>query len=125
MGKGFKHGGGGTFGVTVVKKTGTLTTSYTGSASVDVGFMPDVVAFDGGSDPNGTPTYPGAMFTEAGKTKLSVVISPPSGSYIFTTLEATRTSNGFSVNAIKLSTTSSPSADTGRRLSYTALKYTK
>ena len=125
MGKGFKHGGGGTFGVTVLKKTGTLTTNNMGTASVNIGFTPDVVAFYGGSDPNGTSYYPGAMFTEAGKTKLGVVISPPSGSYIFTTLEVTRTSNGFSVSAQKISTTGSNSSDTGRWLSYTALKYTE
>jgi hypothetical protein len=125
LGKGFKHGGGGTFGVTVLKKTGTLTTSYTGTASVDVGFKPDIVAFDGGVDNIGTPSYPGAMFLESNKAKLSVIVEGPGTGYIFTSLNVTQAANGFSVSAQKISTTGSNSSDTGRRLSYTALKYTE
>ena len=125
MGKGFKHGGGGTFGVTVLKKTGTLTTDFMGTASADVGFKPDIVAFDGGYDANGTQTYPAAMFTVANKSTLGVMIAPPSTGYILTGLIVNRTSNGFSVSAQKISTAGSTSSDTGRRLSYTALKYTE
>lgn len=124
MGKGFKHGGGGTFGVTVQKKTGTLTTNYMGTAYVNVGFKPDVVAFYAGSY-EGVEGYSGAMFTEANKEKLGEIIAPPDTSHILTTLDVTRNGNGFSVTAKKLSTSSSQSNDTNRRIDYVALKYTE
>ena len=123
MGKGFKHGGGGTFGVTVLKKTGTLTTNFMGAASADVGFQPDFVAFDGGTY-EGVHSFAGAMFTEANKETLEVTIPPPSTSYLLTLLKVTRSGSGFSLTAQNIST-SSLSSDTNRRLNYVALKYTE
>ena len=124
MGKGFKHGGGGTFGVTVLNKTGTLTTNFMGAASVNVGFKPDFVAFDGGTYED-IQSFSGAMFTEANKETLGVSISPPSTSDLLTVLRVTRSDSGFSLTAQKLSTSFSQSSDTNRRLNYVALKYTE
>lgn len=112
-------------GVTVQKATGTIKTNYSGAASVsNLGFKPDIVAFDGGTDPSGGMNHSGAMFTEEGTDTLSLLTTAPSTNYTFTLLAVTRSTSGFSITAQKLSTSFSLSADTNRSFSYTALKYT-
>ena len=111
-------------GVTVQKKTGTVTTSYAGTASANVGFKPDIVAFDFGSM-DGNYNYSGVMFAEANRTSLMVVAPPTSTSYILTSLTVTQTSNGFSLTAKKLSTSFSESNEASRTLNYIAIKYTE
>jgi len=112
-------------GVTVQKKTGTFTTSTSGAATVsNLGFKPDIVAIDTGTDVQGKTNHSGAMFTEEAKDTLAVIVNPPSSSYLISMLSVTRSSNGFSVNAARMSTSGSVSADTRRTFNYTALKYT-
>ena len=111
-------------GVTVQKKTGTLTTNFMGTASVNVGFKPDIVAFDFG-DLQGKYNYSGVMFAEANRSPITFAAPPTSTSYVMSPMTVTQTSNGFSLTAKKLSTSFSESNETNRKLNYVAIKYTE
>lgn len=111
-------------GVTIQKKTGTIRTNSSGSASVTgLGFKPDIVAFDGGTDLSGGYVYAGVMFTEAGRSQLNIVLPPPTN-YFLTNGQVTQTSNGFSVSLAKVKNDMSYAADSYRSISYVAIKYT-
>lgn len=111
-------------GVQIQKATGTIRTNNSGNATATVNFQPDIVAFSGGTDPSGTTIYPGAMFNEANRTPLSLIIAAPNSNYFLTLLTVTRNSAGFSVSAQKMDYSHAVSADTSRSLSYVAIKYT-
>lgn len=111
-------------GVQIQKATGTIRTNSSGNATATVNFQPDIVAFSGGTDPNGTTIYPGAMFTEANRSPQSLLIAAPNSNYFLTLLTVTRNSAGFSVSAQKMDYSHAVSADTSRSISYVAIKYT-
>lgn len=111
-------------GVQIQKATGTIRTNSSGNATATVNFQPDIVAFNGGTDPNGATNYPGAMFTEANRSPLTLLITAPNSNYFMTVLTVTRDSAGFSVSAQKLNYSFAASADTNRSISYVAIKYT-
>lgn len=111
-------------GVTIQKKTGTIRTNSSGSASVTgLGFKPDIVAFDAGLDLAGGYVYAGVMFTEAGRSQLNITLPPPTN-YFLTNGQVTQNSDGFSVSLAKVKNDMSYAADTNRSISYVAIKYT-
>lgn len=110
-------------GVTVQKKSGTFTTNYSGTATVNCGFKPDLVAINGGSD-SYSSYFIAVPFTEGNTTKGTLTIIPPNSNYVFTMVLVTQTSTGFSVAAINTDSNWSSSNCTYRNLSYVAMKYT-
>ena len=111
-------------GVTIQRKTGTLKTNTSGTASVNCGFKPDLVVINGGST-SGVYYFVGAAFYEGNVSKISLTIMPSNTtSYVMTLLETTQTYNGFSVTAKNLNPSFVTSNDTNRSLPYIALKYT-
>jgi len=111
-------------GVTVQRNSGTFTTSTSGTATVNVGFQPDLVAFSSGQWPNGNASYPGFPFKESGQTKIEVAHMPSdTSSYVMSITVCTRTSTGFTVSMTKVSTSMAASADSNRRCSWVAVKY--
>lgn len=112
-------------GVEVKKETGNITTGLTnGIATVsNLGFMPDIVAFNEGVLNEGV-YFLGAMFAESGNSTHFVMLSPPSSAYIMSLAQIKRITNGFTIEVRKITSSGTISADTNRALSYTAIKYT-
>lgn len=111
-------------GVTVQRKRGTFTTNYNGQAYVyNLGFTPDIIAIYGGFAGN-YPSSVAACYEYIDGSTVSISVPSASDQYIFTVLEITRNSNGFSVSAINLALDFSQSNDVNRTFQYEAIKYT-
>lgn len=110
-------------GVTITRKSGTLTTNTSGKATVNCGFKPDLVAINGGQT-GSTKIFCAAMFTEGNITSTGFTIAPPSSNYIFTNLQIDQNNTGFSVIAVDTTSSFGTSAAENRQIPYVAMKYT-
>lgn len=111
-------------GVTVQRKSGTFTTNSSGEATVNCGFKPDAVFFTG-TNPmsNNSAFHAGVAFTEVGANSMETIFVPPSAGYLFSSLVTTQSTSGFTVRAIKLSTSLQTGTDGNRTVKYIAVKY--
>lgn len=111
-------------GVTVQRKSGTFTTNSSGSATVNCGFKPDAVFFTG-TNPmsNNDAFHAGVAFAEVGVTSMETIFVPPSTSYLLSSLVTTQSKSGFTVKAIRISTSVQTSDDSNHTVNYIAVKY--
>lgn len=112
-------------GVTVQKKSGTFRTSSSGTATVSCGFKPDAVYVTGTITEYNTTYHGGVAFTDGNVTTATSYTPGPSTSYIFSYLDITQSSSGFSVTAKRMTTSYESSNDTNRTFNYIAIKYTE
>ena len=113
-------------GVTVQKKEGICTTNSDGMASVsDIGFQPDVLAFDGGLNSNGEYSFAGVLFSEASMESLCLVLPPADFTkHHYAYLSITRKTSGFEMNAFNMGYDENVTANSNGTFSYVAIKYT-
>ena len=111
-------------GISVQSKSGSFTTSSSGTGSVSCGFKPDAVFLFAKSSSFSGYMHTAAAFTEKGVTSQSVYIWAPSSNYAFSNYTITQNSSGFSVSGKKYDTTFNPTNDSNRALEYLAIKYT-
>lgn len=111
-------------GVTVQRKTGTFTTNTSGTATVNVGFQPDVVYIQGSSvtDSGETHSYSQAIvFSEENRTNPDTVMWHSDG---LTDMIWERTSTGFSVYVYNWDWDWNDTAANRESFTYVAIKYT-
>lgn len=111
-------------GVTVQRKSGTFTTNSSGSATVNCGFKPDAVFFTG-TNPmsNNSAFHAGVAFTDGNVNSMETMFVPPSTSYLLSSLVTTQSTSGFTVKAVRVSTSTQTSNDSNRTVNYIAVKY--
>lgn len=113
-------------GVTVQRKSGTFTTSTSGTATVNCGFKPDLVVVKvGTSSFDRTQNDPAFAFVESSQTKLSITSVSKSSSYIMTTNACTQNTSGFSITMNNISSSFSTAPVSRTTFSYIAVKYTE
>ena len=111
-------------GVTVQRKSGTFTTNSSGAATVNCGFKPDAVFFTGTNPMSDNNAFhAGVAFTEVGVTSMETLFVPPSTGYLFSSLVTTQSTSGFTVEAIRISTSFQSSNDSDHTVNYIAVKY--
>lgn len=111
-------------GVTVQRKSGTFTTNSSGEATVNCGFKPDAVFFTGINPMNyNNKSHAGAAFTDDGVNSMETLFVPPSTGYLFASFVTTQATSGFTVKAIRVSTSIQTSNDSNRTVNYIAVKY--
>lgn len=121
MGKCFLHGTG---GIVVERKKGTAT-PVNGTATVSVGFKPDLVVIEAGSFSYGTNIWHGAIgipFGEITGTLACFVADPTNGG--FYAFECTAMSSGFKISVYNMETNNQTPATNAPAFQYTAIKYT-
>lgn len=121
MGKCFLHGNGGKM---VKRASGTFTTSTTGTATVNVGFQPDVVYIRGGSVTADGETYSysqAIVFPEDNRTNPNTVMWETDG---LTEVIWERTSTGFYVTVSTYDPDWNATLATRKSFTYVAIKYT-
>lgn len=111
-------------GVTVQRKSGTFTTNSSGAATVNCGFKPDAVFFTG-TNPmsNNSAFHAGVAFTEVGVNSMETIFVPPSTGYLFASFATTQSTSGFTVKAVRVSTSMQTSNDSNHTVNYIAVKY--
>lgn len=112
-------------GITIQKKNGTFTTDYSGNATVNCGFKPDVVLFTGTNPQNSAIVHAGVAFTEANLTSIATTFAPPNTSYIVSSFTVSQTSSGFTLKGVRVNSSFASSNDSNRSLNYIAIKYTE
>ncbi|MBR4057846.1 MAG: hypothetical protein IKK00_06895 [Oscillospiraceae bacterium] len=113
-------------GVTVQRKAGTLTTNTSGTATVNVGFKPDIVLFTDlfFSLPGNFECQVAAVFSEK-KNNYSIMVHGVSDSFFDGVIFIpTQTINGFSVDIFTVSSSGAQSAVGNAQFPYVAIKYT-
>lgn len=111
-------------GAKIQIKTGSFTVSNS-SASVNVGFKPDLVVIKVGTNQyNSTQNDPAFGFTASGKTKLSITSVAKSSSYMYMNTNCTQTANGFDVGMTNINSSHQTSGVNGVSFEYVAVKYT-
>lgn len=112
-------------GVTVQRKSGSFTTSSSGTASVTCNFKPDLVMFKvGTSHYDSVQNDPAFAFTESNETALSITSTSKSSSYYYMQTTCTQTSTGFSVEMKYISTSFDVVNVNRASFDYIAVKYT-
>ncbi len=112
-------------GVTVQEKSGTFTTSSSGTATVNCGFKPDAVFIYATSSYQNGKSYSAAAFDAYGVTSCATMVCGASSSYAFCNYTITQSSTGFSVTGKRYNTSFSASNDSNRSITYVAIKYTE
>jgi hypothetical protein len=116
-------------GAEVKIATGTFQSDGDGKATITCrdkdgnAFNPDVVIITGNNPYGDTPCHGGAAFTETGLTIVNIYFPGPNTGYLFSLIEVTQTSNGFSVFCEKISTSGDMSIESNRSIGYIAIKY--
>lgn len=111
-------------GVTVQRKSGTFTTNSSGAATVYCGFKPDAVFFVGTNPVSNNDTFhAGVTFAEVGVTSMETIFVPPSTSYMLSSLVTTQSTSGFTIKAVRVSTSFQTSTDSNHTVNYIAVKY--
>lgn len=111
-------------GVTVKRMTGTFTTNTSGTATVNVGFQPDVVYIKGESVTASGETYSysqAIVFSEDNRTGLNTVMWKSDG---FTDVRWERTYTGFYVTVYTYDYALNEAPATRKSFTYVAIKYT-
>ena len=113
-------------GVTVQRKAGTLTTNTSGTATVNVGFKPDIVLFTDlfFSPPGNFECQAAAVFSEK-KSGYSVMLHALSDNFLDgVVFVPAQTSNGFSVDIFTVTSSGTQSPVRNAQFPYVAIKYT-
>lgn len=113
-------------GVTVQKKTGTVTGVSGTAKTVSCGFKPDVVLFTGTTPQlNNQAMHTGVAFTEKNVTSMTTPYCTSSTAYVMCVLTVAQVSNGFTVKGIRINTSGQQSNESNRSIPYIAIKYTE
>lgn len=114
-------------GVAVQRKSGTFTTSTSGTATVSCGFKPDLVVVKVGkaTQMDTNQNDPAFGFAESGVTTLSITSISKNSSYIYMNTVCTQSSAGFSVTMTNISSSFATAKVSRTTFSYIAVKYTE